>query len=178
DRMVSRCQSYAEAANSSCSLRCNSRSPGRAHPLIPSPGEYTFRKPPFPSGSTAPESAHPSTSTHLEKRRHTPRRLHARRMLWVRVDQNLSLARKLPGTRSAQPAETIPKTASGPPKYPVVYFFFCALTFAHLARCAAAIRALAAAVIVLGPLPFPVAFPGPFSNALACCSLAICSSRD
>jgi hypothetical protein len=41
----------------------------------------------------------------------------------------------------------------------MIYFFFCGLTLAHLLRCAAAMRALAAALIVLGPLPRPVAFP-------------------
>jgi len=60
------------------------------------------------------------------------------------------------------------------------YFLFCALTLAHRARCAAAIRARAAALIVRGPLRRPVEFPGPvpFRNALARCSLPICSSMD
>ena len=65
------------------------------------------------------------------------------------------------------------------PKFAVVshpYFFFCALRRAQRARCAAPILALAAALIVRGPLPLPVAFPppAPFRNALACCSFAIC----
>jgi len=49
------------------------------------------------------------------------------------------------------------------------YFFFCmAFALAHRFRCAAAIRARDAALIVRGPLPRPVAFPDLFSNALAC----------
>jgi hypothetical protein len=51
------------------------------------------------------------------------------------------------------------------------HFLFLAadFTFAHLLRCGAAILALAAALIVRGPLPQTVAFPAPvpFSNALA-----------
>ena len=58
------------------------------------------------------------------------------------------------------------------------FFFFCALTLAHLRRCAAAIRARAAALIVRGPRPWPVAFPVLFSKALARWRRLICSSMD
>jgi hypothetical protein len=59
------------------------------------------------------------------------------------------------------------------------YFFFCIFILAHLARCAAAIRARAAALIVRGPLPRPVAFPDPVLRiALTFWSLPICSSMD
>jgi hypothetical protein len=59
-------------------------------------------------------------------------------------------------------------------------FLAAAFTLAHLLRWAAAILALAAALIVRGPLPLPVAFPAPvpFSNAFACRSLLISSSMD
>jgi hypothetical protein len=54
------------------------------------------------------------------------------------------------------------------------YFFFCSLIRDQRALCADAILALAAAPIVRGPLPLPVALPlpVPLRNDLACCNLA------
>ena len=80
----------------------------------------------------------------------------------------------------APPAISMQHEAKKERSLGLIYFFFAAFTFAHLARWASAIRLRAAALNRLEPLLLPVAaaVPVPFSSALACCNFEICSSMD